>query len=749
MQSGRINSIAVSPSDPRIVLVGSGTGGIWRSSDRGATFTPVSDNQIDLAVGSIAFSRSNPSVAYAGMGDTKNAYLGTGVLKSTDAGQSWRRVSNDTLPTPGTVSDIEVDPGNPNRVYLAQFSRLVADGTRSPSGFYQSTDGGISWVRTFAAGARDVTIDAADSRLLYLGISRSEESTAPQAGLYKSTDRGSTWEILYATPYNLAQTRDLRIAVTPADPQTVYVLTGGTIGTTFDMRVEVSTDGGSTWTNRGSNGVDSGQFGYNAYIAVDPNNRNTIYVGTRDIYKSTDGGVVWTNLTRNYSPFEGGGFFFSPLNASSHADQHGLAFAPGSSNELYVANDGGISRSTNGGTTFTSLNATLSLTQFISIAVHPTESSISFGGSQDNGTQRRWSAFGWQEFVSGDGGRCVINPLDPSVAWFTYIRGDIFRFLDNGQTFDGRVGSNGKFLEPDVGARIAFYPPFTGNGVDTTLYFGTWRLFTSTDLGTNWTPPAGDLDLTKGITPIARDVLNAIGVSRSDPRVIYTGSAQGRAMASTDAGATWKDISAGLPDRTIKSITVDATNSAMAYLTVSGFYSGHVFKTTDTGATWTDISGNLPNIPVNALLIDPITAEVIYLGTDIGVFRSTNAGGDWEAYNDGMPPVVINAFAAQSSGLIQVATYGRGAYEINQPRPAVDSAMLSSPKVVIITGRGFGSSPSVLINDVDRTSAIKSASGSQIKLKGKAKKLGLKPGENTIQVMGDGGLLSNVVVLLL
>ena len=743
LTSGRINSIAISPSDSRIVLVGSGTGGIWRSSNRGTSFVPVSDDQADLAVGAISFSASNPSIVYAGMGDTRNSYLGNGVLKSTDAGQSWSRVSNDSLPTPGTVSDIEVDPANPNRVYLGQLSRLDTDGTRQASGFYFSTDGGVSWTRTLEGLVRDLSIDASNSQVLYAGVSSSDQSTTPRAGLYRSTDRGGTWASIYTTQYDLNRTNDVKVAVTRADARTIYLLTGGTGPAGFDMRVEVSTDGGASWVNRRSNGVDPAQFGYNSYIAADPNNANTVYVGTRDVYKSTDAGSTWTNITHNFFPADGT-FYFTPLSASSHADQHTLAFSPGSSSEFYLGNDGGIYRSANGGQSFSSLNATLSLAQLISVAIHPVDPRLSYAGSQDNGTQRRFSDVGWAEFLSGDGGRCVINPLDPNISWFTYIRGDIFRFLATG--YDTSIGGNSKFGEPDFGARIAFYPPFTGNTIDATLYFGTWRLFTSTDLGNTFTPPAGNLDLTKGITQSGSDVLSAIAVSRSDTNVIYTGSAQGRAMVTRDGGITWRDTTAGLPNRTIKSIAVEPTNSAIAYLSVSGFYSGHVFKTTDTGATWSDISGALPNIPANALLLDPTIPGVVYVGTDIGVFRSVRGGSEWRPFNDGMPPVVINAFASHPTGVIQAATYGRGVYEVVVLAPSIDTVEMQSAKVLAITGARFGSKAGVIINGVDRSDAIKNASDSQMKVKGKPKKLGLVPGDNTIQVIGEGGLSSNIFV---
>jgi photosystem II stability/assembly factor-like uncharacterized protein len=744
-QSGRINSIAVSPADSRIVLVGSGTGGVWRSSDAGSTFVPVSDNQVELAVGAVAFSKSNPSIAYAGMGDTKNNYLGNGVLKSTDAGQSWVRVSNNSLPSPGTVSDLEVDPADSNRVYLAQFVRLGTDNVRFSSGFYVSTDGGVNWTRTFAGLPRDLTTDPFAPRTVYLGISRSEQSGNLTSGVYKSTDGGASWSLLMPTPYNPNQTTDVRVGLTPASAQRIYTYIGGSDGSGFNVRVMMSTDAGATWTNRGSAGVDPGQFGYNTYISVDPNNPDTLFVGSRDLYRSTDAGVTWTNLTRNYVPFEGG-FRFSPFSATSHADQHTLTFVGTNSNELYIGNDGGISKSNDGGNSFFPLNATLSLTQFISVSIHPTNPLISYGGSQDNGTQRRLSPLGWQEFVSGDGGRSVINPLNPSMVFTTYIRGAVFRFTNDGSTFDGTVGSNSTFGEPDSSPRIAFYAPFTGNGTDSTLYFGTWRLFVSTDMGNSWSAPAGNTDLTKGLTPI-RDVLTTIAVSRSNQNVIYTGSSAGRAMVSINGGVSWDDITNGLPNRTIKSIVIDPADPDHALLAVSGFGSGHVFRTTNRGASWSDVSGNLPDIPANALLIDPLDPNTLLVGTDIGVFHSTTAGHSWQDFNDGLPPVVVNAFSAQSNGLIQIATYGRGAFEVGTAlvSPSIAGAALVTKKIFTISGSGLGNNPIVLINNVDRTNFVKKASGSSIKLKAKAKKLGLVEGDNTIQVITHIGS-SNIFV---
>ena len=709
--SGRINAIAIHPTSPNVVLVGASTGGIWRSADGGTTFAPVSDSQVDLAVGAIAFAPSNPSVVYAGMGDIDNSYVGTGILKSTDAGATWTRVNNSSFPTSGFVTDIAVDPTNPNRVYVTQDLSLIPTGAPtsgyafSTGGIHVSTDGGVTWQRTLSSRARNLAIHPTNPQIIYAAL-RFVTGNVP--GVYKSTDAGQNWTLVFASPFHDPSlpttlfTRDIQVAVTPAAPENVYAYFGrtgrlpsqSTSEPLRELRVEVSTNGGANWSSRGvlsTANIDTGQFGYNTYIKVSPADPNVIYIGGRDIYKTTNGTTpapVWLNITKNFhNPPDY--TTYNPNLANTHPDQQSFAFDPTNANVVYAGNDGGISKSTNAGLSFTSLNDTLSLTQFVHLSLHPTDGNISFGGTQDNGTQRRLEGTSrWKEFSSGDGGRSVINPADPQMVFTTYISGRVNRFAANGLSFTGTIAETTTF-EP-TGGRIAFYPPIVGNGVDHRLYLGSWRLFICTDCNDttkcavpgptacgnpnigvpvtppNWTSPAPSTDLTKGVS----DVLETIAVARANPNVIYTGSRQGCAKVSTDGGVTWTPdppnvCLPGLPNRAIKSITIDPASTTTAYLTVSGYGSGHVFKTTNGGASWADISGNLPNIPANAFLIDPLSPSTFYVGTDVGVFRSTDAGASWETFNTGMPPAVVTAFAAQAGGRIQVATYGRGVYELS------------------------------------------------------------------------------------
>ena len=278
----------------------------------------------------------------------------------------------------------------------------------------------MNWTRTLTGLASDLAIHPTNSQIIYAALRFGANAAAPR-GLFKSINGGLDWNNVFASPFDGSQgaTRDFRVAVTPAAPERV-VIYFGTEGPPPEVQLEVSDNAGGTWTNRGvvaNDQLDPGQYGYNTYLAVSPTNANTIYVGCRDVFRSTDSGVNFTNLNNSFAPPYPDGAFTEDMQ-KMHTDQQAFAFLPGSSTTFFAGNDGGIFKTTNSGDTFTSLNNTLSLVQFVSIALHPTDATRTYGGAQDNGSQRRTvGTNGWVEFVGGDGGKVVINPLDPTMVF--------------------------------------------------------------------------------------------------------------------------------------------------------------------------------------------------------------------------------------------------------------------------------------------------------------------------------------------
>lgn len=641
--SGRVNTIAVSPLNPQIVIVGAGTGGIWRSSDGGDTFVPVATEHIDLTVGSITFAPSSPSVVYAGMGDPyQPGYMvqfGSGILKSIDAGESWTRINNQTFPAPARVARVIVDPANPDRVYAAVRSFRVGNDSAF-GGVYVSADGGVNWASalSFSTTGVDLAISFENPRVFFFGGS---------GGLYRSTTGSAPWQRLFDTAFGPGS--GAHVAMAPSEPRTVYV----SLKDATNFRILVSKDGGTTWSERP---VPPTEFfaktDFPAYLAVDPADANTVYAGGLHLWKSVDGATSWTNLTRAVAAA-------SPAGPGPHVDERGIGFGPTAPHVVYFGNDGGLYKSTTGGRTFEPLNRTLSLAQFFAIAVHPADDSLLFGGTQDNGAQRMLpNSVEWEVLDRGDVGQIVVDAVDSNYVYFAGNFGfGVKRRRDRGLTLD-------RIISSAISDAVVLMPALASSRAGT-LYFGTWRLWSSANRGDTWT--TATTDLTKGRD--VGDAIKVITVSRSDPSVLYTGSYQGRVMLTRNDGVSWNDITGTLPNRAITSIVTDIPSATSAFLTVSGFGTGHVFATTTAGASWTDISGNLPDIPVNSLLVDPNDPNTLYVGTDIGVFRSTSLGNVWNAFSDGLPAgAIVTAFAARPGGAIRLATYGRGAYELTSLR---------------------------------------------------------------------------------
>lgn len=634
--SGRINALAVSPADPNVVLAGASSGGIWRSTDAGETFHPVSDAHVDLSIGAIAFAPSDPRIVYAAAGSD---FLGTGVLRSDDAGATWRLVSGPTFAQRGRSWRAVVDPADPERLWVAQNERHGEGSALLEPGLLLSEDGGATWTNLIFARIGDLVFVPGTAGTLLASVDFSYGNIEP--GVHKSTDGGRTWTLLFNAGVFFPNGSQFLIAVSPANPEVYGVLTSD------QPRLAVSTDAGATWTTKEVALPDEPAF----YFVADPSDARTYYVGFRDGYKSTNGGTTWTNLTKSLDADDR----FVPHLSTTHIDQHSFAFAPHDARTIYLGNDGGIFKSRDGGITFTAQSRTLSVIQAYGIAAHPTDPDTLYLGTQDNGLERRYADGSWLELVTGDYGSIAFDANDPTRVVSNYIRASLLRM----QGVSWRMITNYEtFGEPESRPRIAFIAPLEQLRGTNTLFFGTYRLFVSRDFGTTWSAPGGAQDLTSGGT----DHLRAIGVHEHEPNVIYTGSLRGTVMVTRDGGTTWTNVTAGLPNRAVKAFALDPRTSSTAYVSFSGYGTEHVYRTRDYGQTWTPLEGS-PDAPTNALLVDPDDYEALLAGTDVGIFRHDPNRG-WEPFHAGLPHVVVSDFAVTADRRIVAATYGRGAYEL-------------------------------------------------------------------------------------
>lgn len=644
--AGRVVALAVDPRNTNTVYLGGAQGGVWRTTDSGQSWTPLTNDAPTQATGAIAIDPTNSNVIYVGTGEgnlSGDTFFGVGILKSTDGGNSWKQFATDTFLGCG-INKIVIDPRNPNNVYAAStFSFAGISSDANPqialSGIYKSTDGGQTFNKSLivtgqisiGAFGYDIEMDPTNPQVLY--------ATLEAEGVYKTINGGNTWTKLSGG----LPTKDFGradIGLSRSNPSVIYasfesLLTGDILD------FYKSTNGGDTWTMIGKpRGDFTCQCSYDQTIEVDPTNPDNVYFGGVGIYRSTDGGQNWPEISTN-----------------THSDYHAIAFAAGNSRKMFVGNDGGVWTTSDGGNNFVNVNSNLNITQFQSISIHPTNPNITIGGTQDNGTNMFVGADAWKHADDGDGGFARIDPINPGTMYHTYFntRGLIgpARSDAGGALGSWRLVRNGINQQDDV----LFYAPFEVDPVrQDTLYLGTFRLYRTTDKGENWTALSGRL------TRQSRQAISAIGIAKGAP-VVYTGATDGSVFVTKDDGANFQDVSDNLPQRYISDIVVDLKDPNTVYVTLSGFRSGHVYKSTTGGGNWQNITANLPDIPANALALNPNDPNNLFVGTDLGLFETMDGGKSWNRI-PGMPLIaVFDIDVNQKLGILRAATHGRGVYE--------------------------------------------------------------------------------------
>ncbi len=626
---GHIAAIAPHPTDPNTCYIAADSGGIWKTTDAGANWTPLTDQLSIMNHDAIAIAPSAPNTIYIGTGSTHSGSTGDGIFKSTDAGATWTRVGT-AAQTGGKQNCIVVHPLSPGTVHVT-----------AANGYYRSLDGGATWTRIITSACSSVVINPTSPNIVYIGRN--------SQGIFKSTTDGSS-PVKLTGGLPTTGFSQVLLAIAKSNPQVLYAafLSGAGIEGLYR-----TSDAGANWTKlTNAPNFPNPQGYWNAYVAVDPTDENKLFVGGVDsryadvgISRSLDAGATWTEVA------------LGP--PSVHPDHHCMAFGP--TGIIWEGNDGGIWKSTTGGTTWTNCNATLAAAQIYNLVQHPTNTLRALGGTQDNGTpERSSSSTSWSQLQVGDGGFSVYDPsTSTNRRYTTYVYLTITRWTNSASKgITGPWGSDPvNFIAPLVG------DPNSGS----TLLGGTNRIWRTTNASATtptWTA-ISDTSVAAGGT------INAIAVATGAPNTIYSGSSTGKVYVTTDA-ATWNNRSTGLPNGQISDIVISPTAPGTAYVSYYNTSGNRVLRTTDFGVTWTPMTTGLPtNVSAGALAVDfAFTPPTIYVGAGAGLYYSSDNGATWTKNNATLPNVnVADLFIDPVARTITAGTYGRGAWMADLPRP--------------------------------------------------------------------------------
>jgi photosystem II stability/assembly factor-like uncharacterized protein len=669
MRAGRTRALAGVPSEPATFYLGAVNGGVWKTTDAGATWFSVWDNQPSGSIGSIAVAESDPNVVYVASGEglaRPDLSTGNGVYKSNDAGKTWTHVG---LEDGQQIGQIAIDPKDPNRVFVAVTGHPY--GPNKERGLYRTTDGGKTWKQVLytneRTGASDVQIDPQNPQIVYAGMWQRQEGPwengawfGTDGGLYRSTDGGDTWTKLtgHGLPNNIVQ---VNIAIAPSNPKRIYLAlaTGPQVG------IYRTDDGGETWVhapvddNRAEARIGGGDV---PVPKVDPKDPDTLYVASVVTWKSTDAGKSWYGLR----------------GAPGGDDYQNVFVNPNNTKIIALASDQGVIISQNGGQTWTQW-----YNQATAQVYHvTTDNAFPYrvcGGQQDSGsacvdsrsndgriTFNDWHPVGIEEY-----GYAAPDPLDPDIVYGGKVT-----------KYDRRTGQI-QNVEPKPlrSYRVLRTQPLMFSPVDPhKLYFATNTLWLTTDGGKNWKEVSPDLSretyelpATLGFykdSPTAkttrRGVIYSLGLSPLDGNRLWAGTDDGLIWTTADAGANWTNVTPPELKPFWKVFNMDAGHfdAQTAYAAINTMrlddMRPHLFRTHDGGKTWKEINNGIPDgAATSTIREDPKRKGLLYAGTETQVYVSFDDGDHWQSLRLNMPASSVRDVQIKDDDLI-AGTHGRG-----------------------------------------------------------------------------------------
>ncbi len=624
---GRLNCVTVHPTDSNKIFVGAASGGLWKSTNGGTTWSSNTDNLGSLGVSSIVIDPNNTNIMYIATGDADGySSHSLGVLKSTDGGSTWNQTGlNWEISLTRKIYKVIIHPTNSNILLAA-----------TDIGVFKSLNGGTNWTNVVTdLNIGDLEVNPTDPTIWY--------HASKTNGIYKSTNTGESFTKLTTGLPTSGFTR-IAIAIAKSSPSIIYSLfvniTEGFYG------LYKSTDAGATWSQQSTtpnilswDGTgNDGQGTYDLFLDVDPIDPTILYTGGINMYKSINSGTNWIKISHWHR---------GTANQYVHADHHNFTFMPNNSFSIISANDGGIYKSTDRGNKWQDLSGGLAITQIYKMANSKTNPNRVYIGTQDLGTLHFLNGR-WNTTMGGDGNEAIIDFTNDSIAYVSGGSGVFLRTLDGGLNWTDL---------PQI-EKSEFSTPFVMNQKNSySLYQGASKVYKSFNRGDSWTAISPKLTI---------GMIDQLQIAPSDTNIIYV--SEGDSIFKTiNNGISWSNIPSGV-DKFITSITVHPTNPQIVYITFSGFENIKVYKSINGGSTWSNISTGLPSIPINCMVINPPNGDQIVVGTDLGVYYSSDAGANWAPFKTNLPNVIVNELEfIFNHHELRAATYGRGLWKTDFP----------------------------------------------------------------------------------
>ncbi|MFN9350017.1 MAG: VPS10 domain-containing protein [Gemmatimonadota bacterium] len=713
-EGNRVSAVAGVSGDPLTYYAGAASGGIWKSTDGGVHWTPIFDKEQGQSIGAIAVAPSDPNVVWVGTGEhwiRSHISVGFGVYRSTDAGKSWARVG---LETSGRISRIVVHPTNPDLAYVAVQGHGYQP--QAERGIWRTADAGRTWEKVLfvsdSAGASDLVMDPTNPRILFAGFWQLDIKTwgrlsgGPHSGIWKSSDGGTTWKRLVGNGLPTAWVGKIGLGMSQANPQRVYALieTGDgvparNVPNPATGRFWRSDDGGETWRLVSSDRQLAGRTHYYNRFGVTPDNAEEAYFLTANWAKTLDGGT--TIMDPPPQQYPGG-------------DHHDIWFDQRNGDRFAVAHDGGISITTTRGRSW--LRRQLPIAQMYHVTVDDRIPYWVYGNRQDGPSARgpsnaRFSSFfgggiprgAWATVGGGESGFATPDPVDSNWVWssasgYGSVGGIVSRHdLRTGMTENYEVWPKATLGTPAESLKYRFqwnFPLHISPHDHKRVYVGSQHVHVTTDNGRSWKELSPDLtrndksrqQLSGGLTPDNigveyAGVIMSLAESPIEKGLIWAGTNDGKLQLTRNGGQSWTDLTAnvtGLPEwATIAYIHASKHAAGTAYLAVDGHQIGNfdpwLYKTTDYGRTFTRIVAGIPRSTLSyahVVIEDPVVPGLLFSGFENGLYVSFDAGAQWHPLQNNLPRTPVYGIQVQERfGDLVVGTYGRGFWILDDMTP--------------------------------------------------------------------------------